>query len=107
MIILWGCKDTFQESDALILLKIFLAVHTEHIAMSELFTKVLPKMKTLQRIVDKGIVAVVRAESAEQAEKIARACIDGGVDTIEITFTVPGAHKVIEGLRQALSEEEL
>lgn len=75
--------------------------------MSALFTKVLPKMNTLQRIVDKGIVAVVRAETSEQAEKIAQACLEGGVDTIEITFTVPGAHKVIEGLRNALSQEEL
>jgi 2-dehydro-3-deoxyphosphogluconate aldolase/(4S)-4-hydroxy-2-oxoglutarate aldolase len=75
--------------------------------MSDLLTQMIPKIGTLQRIVEKGIVAVVRAETSEQAEKIARACIAGGVDTIEITFTVPGAHKVIEGLRDALSKEEL
>ena len=75
--------------------------------MSELFTKMLPKMATLQRVVEKGIVAVVRAETPEKAEKIARACLDGGIDAIEITFTVPAAHKVIEGLRKAFSREEL
>lgn len=75
--------------------------------MSELFAKVLPKMNTLQRIVNKGIVAVVRAETSEQGANIAKACIEGGIDTVEITFTVPAAHKVIEGLRNALSQEEL
>jgi len=75
--------------------------------MSDLLAKVLPKINTLQRIVDKGIVAVVRAESSEQGEKIAKACLEGGIDTVEITFTVPGAHKVIEGLRNAFTEKEL
>ena len=56
------------------------------------------KSKVLQRISDKGIVAVVRAESEEQALKIAEACIKGGIDAIEITFTVPRAEKVIERL---------
>lgn len=38
-------------------------------------------------------VAVVRAESFEQAEKITDACIAGGVAAIELTFTVPKADK--------------
>ena len=62
----------------------------------------IPKMNTLQRIMDVGVVAVVRAENEEKAEKIAKACIDGGVPAIEITFTVPGAHKVIESLNKNL-----
>lgn len=56
------------------------------------------KSKVLKRITDKGIVAVVRAESEDQALKIANACIEGGIDAIEITFTVPHAEKVIERL---------
>mgnify|MGYP000212265662 FL=1 len=65
------------------------------------------KQETLKRISDVGIVAVVRAESGEQAAKIAEACIAGGVTAIEITFTVPGAHRVIEELKASFSEEEL
>jgi len=53
------------------------------------------KIKVLQRIVDVGVVAVVRAESEEEALNIAKACIEGGISAIEITFTVPGADKVI------------
>jgi 2-dehydro-3-deoxyphosphogluconate aldolase/(4S)-4-hydroxy-2-oxoglutarate aldolase len=65
------------------------------------------KQETLMRIIDAGIVAVVRAESGEQAVRIAEACMAGGVSAIEITFTVPGAHRVIEELRGAFGEEEL
>lgn len=47
---------------------------------------------------DTGVVAVVRAESSEQAVKIADACLKGGISAIEITFTVPGAADVIKDL---------
>lgn len=56
------------------------------------------KYEVLSRIEKTGIVAVVRAENSETARKIALACMEGGIDSIEITFTVPGAHKVIESL---------
>lgn len=58
----------------------------------------IPKISILQKIMDAGVVAVVRAESSEQAIKIADACIKGGVVAIEITFTVPGAAAVIKDL---------
>lgn len=58
----------------------------------------IPKISILQKIMDVGVVAVVRAESSEQAIKIADACIKGGVVAIEITFTVPGAAAVIKDL---------
>lgn len=56
------------------------------------------KYEVLQRIEKVGVVAVVRAENSEKARKIALACMDGGLNSIEITFTVPGAQKVIEDL---------
>lgn len=65
------------------------------------------KEKVIQRITDVGIVAVVRAESSEQAKKIADACIEGGVPAIELTFTVPKADKVIAELSDAYSEDEI
>jgi 2-dehydro-3-deoxyphosphogluconate aldolase / (4S)-4-hydroxy-2-oxoglutarate aldolase len=58
----------------------------------------LPKLKILGKIVDSGLVAVVRAESSEQASLIAGACAQGGAGAIEITFTVPGAQAVIADL---------
>lgn len=67
----------------------------------------LPKIKVLKRIIDKGIVAVIRAETSEEGEKIAKACMNGGIDIIEITFTVLGTHKVIENLKKIFGKEEL
>lgn len=52
----------------------------------------------IRRIEDTGIVAVVRAENTEKAVNISKACMEGGIDAIEVTFTVPGAHRVIEDL---------
>lgn len=52
----------------------------------------------IQKMTDIGLVAVVRAENADEAIKISDACLEGGCPSIELTFTVPGAHKVIETL---------
>ncbi len=56
------------------------------------------KNDVLQKICDCGVVAVVRAESAEQAMKIADSCVEAGICAIEITFTVNGAVDVIKQL---------
>ena len=65
------------------------------------------KEKIITRITDSGIVAVVRAESADQAKRITDACIEGGVAAIELTFTVPYAHHVIEDLSKSYSPEDI
>lgn len=56
------------------------------------------KMDVIKRLTDCGVVAVVRAENEDQAKKICEACIAAGIVGIEITFTVPGALKIIEYL---------
>src|SRR5208283_3544941 len=61
------------------------------------------KIKVLERIVASGLVAVIRAESPDQAEHIAEACGLGEVAALEITYTVPGATGVIEHLAKKLS----
>lgn len=67
----------------------------------------IPKLEILQKLIDCGLVAVVRAESSEQAIKIADACIKGGVAGIEITFTVPGAVDVIKDLAKTYQSGEI
>jgi len=56
------------------------------------------KIEVLETIIAAGLVAVIRAKNPEQALHIAEACTDGGVAALEITFTVPGASRVIEHL---------
>lgn len=61
----------------------------------------------LNKIADIGVVAVVRAQSKEEAIMIAQACIDGGLKAIEVTFTVPHAEEVIRSLYDHFSKSEL
>lgn len=65
------------------------------------------KEKVITRITDVGIVAVVRANNGDEAKRIAEACIEGGVPAIELTFTVPMAHKVIEELAATYKNGEI
>jgi 2-dehydro-3-deoxyphosphogluconate aldolase / (4S)-4-hydroxy-2-oxoglutarate aldolase len=65
------------------------------------------KEQVISRIRECGLVATVRAETAEQAIKITEACIAGGVAAIEITFTVPGALDVIEMLAKKYNSGEI
>lgn len=65
------------------------------------------KLDDLQRIVDRGIVAVVRAENVEKALAVAEAIKAAGIDIIEITLTVPGCMDVIRELARAYSGKEV
>jgi 2-dehydro-3-deoxyphosphogluconate aldolase/(4S)-4-hydroxy-2-oxoglutarate aldolase len=58
------------------------------------------KHEVLGRICDSGLVPVIRAAAADEATKIADACLAGGAVAIEITFTVPGAANVLNQLAQ-------
>ncbi len=50
----------------------------------------------LDRIIDCGVVAVLRADSSAELLNVASALREGGVVAIEVTMTTPGALKVIE-----------
>lgn len=65
------------------------------------------KYAILRRITDVGVVAVVRAQTSEQAISISNACIKGGLSTVEVTFTVPNANLVIEKLASTFTQDEL
>ncbi len=56
------------------------------------------KQKVRDRILEIGIVPVVRASSADEARMAADAVCEGGIPIVEITMTVPGAVEVIRGL---------
>lgn len=58
------------------------------------------KLKVLQRLLEVGVIPVVRVDSRETAFRVAEALLEGGAGTIEITATVPGSPKVIEALCQ-------
>ncbi|RQD75561.1 MAG: bifunctional 4-hydroxy-2-oxoglutarate aldolase/2-dehydro-3-deoxy-phosphogluconate aldolase [Halanaerobium sp. MSAO_Bac5] len=65
------------------------------------------KWDDLKRVEESGIVAVVRAENADEALKITEAVKKGGIKAIEITMTVPGAIDVIDELTDEYSKDEI
>lgn len=65
------------------------------------------KEKVISKIIEGGLVAVVRAQTKDEAKKVTEACIAGGVVAIEITFTVPGAHEIISELAKIYSPEDI
>jgi 2-dehydro-3-deoxyphosphogluconate aldolase/(4S)-4-hydroxy-2-oxoglutarate aldolase len=65
------------------------------------------KDSQLHRMLDAGIVAVVRSPDSQQLVEVAKALADGGVPVMEITFTVPGALDVIRQVRATLGDRVL
>ncbi|WP_163193539.1 bifunctional 4-hydroxy-2-oxoglutarate aldolase/2-dehydro-3-deoxy-phosphogluconate aldolase [Clostridium thermarum] len=63
------------------------------------------KLKILNAICECGVVAVVRANSKEEAVEVSQACIEGGIKAIEVTYTVPGASDVIKILKETFKDK--
>ncbi len=65
------------------------------------------KESDLRRVLDCGVVAVVRSPDSQQLVEVARALADGGVSVVEITMTVPDALDVLRQVRRALGDRLL
>ena len=63
------------------------------------------KYEIIRRLEEGGLVAVIRASNCEKAKEIALACMKGGITAIELTFTIPGAQKVIEFLTEEFGDD--
>lgn len=63
------------------------------------------KQQVINGILECGIAAVVRAESADMAFKAIEAALAGGVNVIEVTFTVPGALEIIRELAGKVGDD--
>ena len=61
----------------------------------------------LQRVLDTGIVSIIRAKSGEQLIDVAKALYEGGIDVIEVTFTVPGVLDIIAAVKRELGDKIL
>jgi 2-dehydro-3-deoxyphosphogluconate aldolase/(4S)-4-hydroxy-2-oxoglutarate aldolase len=62
------------------------------------------QQKVRERIVEIGVVPVVRASSAREARIAADAVCEGGIPIVEITMTVPGAVEVIRELARSAGD---
>lgn len=61
----------------------------------------------LTRVLDRGIVAIIRASSGEQLVDVAKALYEGGIDVLEVTFTVPGVLDILKAVRRELGDRVL
>jgi 2-dehydro-3-deoxyphosphogluconate aldolase/(4S)-4-hydroxy-2-oxoglutarate aldolase len=60
-----------------------------------------------RRIQESGLVAIVRASSADEALQAVEAIHAGGVEVIEVTMTVPGAVPLLETLSKKIGGKVL
>jgi 2-dehydro-3-deoxyphosphogluconate aldolase/(4S)-4-hydroxy-2-oxoglutarate aldolase len=65
------------------------------------------KEKTLQKIEEIGVLAVLRGPSPDLTIKMVAALIEGGVTGIEITFSTPNAAGVVRSLDQEFGSDIL
>jgi 2-dehydro-3-deoxyphosphogluconate aldolase/(4S)-4-hydroxy-2-oxoglutarate aldolase len=65
------------------------------------------KHDDLQRVLDSGIVAIIRAPSGELLVDVAKTLYEAGVDVIEVTFTVPNVLQIIADLNRELGDKIL
>lgn len=65
------------------------------------------KSKNLQALLEMGIIPVVRAKSSDEALRVVDAVREGGISTIEITMTVPGAIEVMERVSSKMGKDAL
>jgi 2-dehydro-3-deoxyphosphogluconate aldolase/(4S)-4-hydroxy-2-oxoglutarate aldolase len=65
------------------------------------------KERNLQVIIDCGVVAIVRVESAQEAVAVCTAIAKGGVKPIEVTMTVPGAVDAIKEFKSIVKDKVL
>src|SRR5659263_98890 len=64
------------------------------------------RLNIIQKISEYGIVAVIRANSKEEGVKIVEAAKKGGINTLEITMTVPGAVEIIKELSEIYKDDK-
>lgn len=63
------------------------------------------RKRILDGIIECGIAAVVRGQSEEQILKAIEAALEGGVNVIEVTFTVPNPLQIIRALSAKVSDD--
>ena len=63
--------------------------------------------EVLARMLEEGIVPVIRVSSAAEAFEVAKAIKEGGISVLEVTMTVPGAMDVIKEVNQKFGKEVL
>ena len=65
------------------------------------------KSEIIRRLLDPGVIAIIRADSSEQLIDATRALLDGGIQAIEVTMTTPNALQVIRDATKTFGDKLL
>lgn len=65
------------------------------------------KREVLGKIRETGVVPVIRADSPESALEVCEAILEGGINCLEVTMTVPDALHVIRDLNEKYGDKVL
>lgn len=63
------------------------------------------KAKTTLRMYETGALAIVRVETIERGLEIAEGCLEGGIDVLEISYTLNNAGDVIEVIDKKFNDK--
>lgn len=63
------------------------------------------KVEISKRIEDCGAMAIVRTKTVERGLEIAHGCLNGGIDVLEISYTLPNAGEVISALKNVFEDK--
>lgn len=65
------------------------------------------KPEIIARLLSPGVIAIIRADNSSQLTDAARALLDGGITSVEITMTTPNALQVIRDVSQKFGDKLL
>jgi 2-dehydro-3-deoxyphosphogluconate aldolase / (4S)-4-hydroxy-2-oxoglutarate aldolase len=65
------------------------------------------RIDTLNRVLKTGIVAILRVPTSDHLAGAARALFEGGLDVIEVTYTVPHALEILAAVKKDLGDRVL
>lgn len=63
------------------------------------------KVKTLNQVVENGVVAVIRGKSKAQGLGICKASVAGDLKSLEVAYTTPKASEIIAELKEFYAED--
>ncbi|MCK5302917.1 MAG: 2-dehydro-3-deoxyphosphogluconate aldolase, partial [Candidatus Thorarchaeota archaeon] len=65
------------------------------------------KQDAMNLISETALIPIIRVDSIDVAFKVADAFLEGGVNIIEVTFSVPGATECVRQLSEKIGDEVL
>jgi len=65
------------------------------------------RIADVQRVLATGVVAIIRADDGDRLADVADALYEGGIDVIEVTFTVPRVLEIIADVHKRLGNRVL